>query len=175
MPFASRAANDRAMHRFIAEYRPPAPQTEIRTIICLGSEYRTRPMATARAFREYPGVTQVIFSGYPRNIARQRDLAIEAGLPADLVVLETQATDTPENAYFTADLLGDRRTEPVLVVTNMFHLYRTKLLYEHYGFTNLHLLASDFPGAEVSADRIAAEARKTVRNWYRVRFGTVPD
>ena len=58
-----------------------------------GTNISLIPYTLASAFRDYSGVNRAIFTGYPLNVARQRDLAIEAGFPADLAVLETRATD----------------------------------------------------------------------------------
>jgi uncharacterized SAM-binding protein YcdF (DUF218 family) len=62
-----------------------------------------------------------------------RRLAVEAGVPAALVHTEEQARNTIENALFSAPLVRDRHWRRLLVVTDSFHIPRTRYIFARLG------------------------------------------
>lgn len=68
--------------------------------------------------------------------AMQRYL-VEQGIAKEQIIKEEQSTSTMENFRYTRELLGQQSgyepTEPVLVITNDFHMFRSKILARRNG------------------------------------------
>jgi len=68
--------------------------------------------------------------------AMQRYL-VEQGIAKERIIKEEQSTSTMENFRYTSELLGQQSryepSEPVLVITNDFHMFRTKFLARRNG------------------------------------------
>lgn len=62
-----------------------------------------------------------------------RELALAAGVPGALVHVEEQARNTIENALFSAPLVRQRGWRRLLVVTDSFHLPRTRYIFARLG------------------------------------------
>ncbi|MGE3797767.1 MAG: YdcF family protein [Thermomicrobiales bacterium] len=62
-----------------------------------------------------------------------RNYLVERGIPADSILLEHISTDTEESMTRVATLLRDRDIADVLLVSDGFHLYRSKMLAEENG------------------------------------------
>jgi uncharacterized SAM-binding protein YcdF (DUF218 family) len=56
-------------------------------------------------------------------------LARENGVPESALRIEDRSRNTIENAAFSRELIGEKR---VLVVTDAYHVLRSKLIYEHH-------------------------------------------
>lgn len=57
------------------------------------------------------------------------DYLIEAGAPADRILIEDRSTTTEENLRYSKEIMADRQpSHRCLVVTNNFHAFRTALL-----------------------------------------------
>lgn len=61
-------------------------------------------------------------------------LAREAGVPAEALVLETQAHTTQQSVRLTAPLLEERDIRSIIVVTSPFHLFRARRMYRDAGY-----------------------------------------
>lgn len=72
----------------------------------------------------------------------QRYLA-EQGIAEDRIIKEEQSTSTMENFRYTRELLGQqpdyKPAEPVLVITNDFHMFRAKILAQRNGINPVGL------------------------------------
>lgn len=64
-----------------------------------------------------------------------RNYLVSLGVPADAISMEHLSTDTAESMRRVADLLQDRGSNSVLLVSDGFHLYRSKLLAEDNGLS----------------------------------------
>lgn len=68
--------------------------------------------------------------------AMQRYL-VEQGIAKERIIKEEQSTSTMENFRYTRELLGQQSSyepsEPVLVITNDFHMFRAKILARRNG------------------------------------------
>ena len=62
-------------------------------------------------------------------------LALDAGIPADKILLERQSLNTHENGERTAPLLRERNVSRVLIVTDRLHMRRAAGVFRHLGFT----------------------------------------
>ena len=72
-------------------------------------------------------------AGLPPEAEIMRDLAIEAGVPADRIAIEPDSRSTLENAIFTARMLRARGWTCPLVVTDWLHVPRAALAFRGQG------------------------------------------
>jgi uncharacterized SAM-binding protein YcdF (DUF218 family) len=94
-------------------------------------------IALARAER----APRLIFSGggwigqegLPSEGDRARQLAIEAGIPADRIEVSPQALNTAEEAATIRKMFGAARPK-IILVTSAFHMPRAKVTFETEGF-----------------------------------------
>jgi uncharacterized SAM-binding protein YcdF (DUF218 family) len=94
-------------------------------------------IALARAER----APRLIFSGggwigqegLPSEGDRARELAIQAGIPADRVEVSPQALNTAEEAATIRKMFGAARPK-IILVTSAFHMPRAKVTFETEGF-----------------------------------------
>ena len=82
----------------------------------------------------------VVFSGgigvYPPSEASvAASVAQRLGVPESSCLLEERSHSTRENARFTAALLRARGVTEVIVVSDPYHLFRARWLFEHEGLT----------------------------------------
>ncbi|NMB33292.1 MAG: DUF218 domain-containing protein [Clostridium sp.] len=70
------------------------------------------------------------------------------GVDEDRIILEDKSTSTAENMKYTANILENltgRQDYRVMIATNEFHLFRSKILAKHNGFTPYGISASTTP------------------------------
>ena len=96
------------------------------TVVVTGGQGDNEPMSEAQAMYEY---------------------LTSHGIPAEQILMEDQSTSTLENLRNASALLyqqGYDTTEEILVVTNDFHLTRTRMLFKRVwgGDYNLNTLAA---------------------------------
>ncbi len=113
------------------------------------------PVLTARvahAVRLYrQGLAPVIVvsggvGAYPPSEAEvMARLALEAGVPAAALVLETQAHTTQQSVRFTAPLLEERGIQSIIVVSSPFHLFRATRMYRDAGYVAYGSAPQDDP------------------------------
>ena len=71
---------------------------------------------------------------------------VEAGIAAERIYQEDQATNTVENLVFSGDFL-DRENDRVVLVTNNFHMFRALSIAKGQGYENVEgLAAGSYPG-----------------------------
>jgi len=109
----------------------------------------------------------------PAEAEVMRDLAVEAGLDADRIVIEDQARNTFENAVYTGRIMRERGWGRVVVVTDAFHMRRAL-----YVFRTLGLAAEPAPVVRSAEDAALAwyggyarEALALAKSWYLFRIG----
>jgi DUF218 domain len=108
LPSWSRRRMDRAVERFRGEYLIP---------LSAGTTHRPPPLDE---------------SGFPiyESVAAAKYL-MDAGIPADRILLETQSWDTIGNAFFSRVIHAEpRNLRRLLVITSDFHLDRTRAAFE---------------------------------------------
>jgi len=101
---------------------------------------------------EYPDMTIVVTGGkgddeHMSEAQAMHDYLVEHGVSSEQIILEDQATDTHENLIFSRELLielGYDTEQEFLIVSNDFHLTRTRILWERvFGSDdNLNTLAA---------------------------------
>ena len=108
---------------------------------------------TALAYlEEHPDVTVVVTGGkgddeHLSEAQAMHDYLVEHGIDSNQIILEDKAANTHENLIFTAELLEEMdidTEQEFVVVSNGFHLTRTRILWERVFGTdeNLNTLAA---------------------------------
>ena len=99
----------------------------------------------------HPEVTVVVSGGQgsnePTSEARcMADYLMDSGVPEDQILLEDRSHNTKENLLYSKELLAAEGIQvehaDVLVVSNGFHLTRTRMLAERFGYGEVSTLAA---------------------------------
>lgn len=105
----------------------------------------------------------------PAEAEVMRALAMEAGVPAGCILLETGSTSTFENALMSAALLHERRWSRVLVVSDGYHLPRALFVFRRLG-VRARGSAARGAGGEAAGFRAAVRLREAgAWPWYLYR------
>lgn len=75
--------------------------------------------------------------GVPEGTAMKKYL-IQAGLPEDAIIVDDQGVDTFASARKTAEILRAQNAKSVLVVTQYFHIPRSKLALSKFGISPIY-------------------------------------
>lgn len=123
-----------------------APVLNDRPTPCLTS----RAEAAASWMKRYPDTHAVLSGGkgLPRTEARTLEDEITArGIDRDRLTLEGESATTDENFQFSRPVLDSLgwRGEPLVVVTNRFHVFRLRHYAENSGFTHIRYLVTPTP------------------------------
>jgi uncharacterized SAM-binding protein YcdF (DUF218 family) len=104
---------------------------------------------------------------------------VQAGVPANVIEMETQSRTTRENAQFTIKLLREQKLSRVILVTSWYHSRRALACFQHYApdikfFSHPSYFA--YARADWSHNRIGSRIRleyvKLLGYW--VRYGVCP-
>jgi uncharacterized SAM-binding protein YcdF (DUF218 family) len=117
--------------RFPAEHLPPA--RSIDGIIALGGDDE-RINAAAELARLYPAARVVVTGEDPE---KSRNIVLGHGVAEGRLTLEPYASNTFENATFTAALLKPRASQQWLLVTSPAHMPRAVGCFRKAGFNVL--------------------------------------
>lgn len=88
-----------------------------------------------------------------------RLIALEAGLPADVLTLEERSVNTLENARFCRPIIARRGWRRLLLVTDGYHLPRALYTFRRFGMA---VDGAAAPAPRWSGPLLAAAARETV-------------
>jgi uncharacterized SAM-binding protein YcdF (DUF218 family) len=146
-------------------------------------------IALARAERAprliFLGGSSIGQEGLPSEGDRARELAIQAGVPADRIEVSPQALNTAEEATTIRKMFGagqsDSAQPTIILVTSAFHMPRAQITFETEGFEVLpypvdfrapvrRAVLEDWlpdPKALVKTDLVIREALG--RGYYRLR------
>lgn len=100
---------------------------------------------------EHPEMTVVVSGGQGSNeptseAACMADYLEKAGVEQSQILLEDESSNTMENLIYSKELLAqqgfDVGEEGVLVVSNGFHLTRSRMLAERFGYHSVSTLAA---------------------------------
>lgn len=58
------------------------------------------------------------------------NLAVQAGIPEEAIIMENQAVSTHENAVYSKEIMRERDFDSALVVTSDYHMKRTKIQFD---------------------------------------------
>ena len=99
-------------------------------IILLGGGSHERPERAAELFKAQAASRLIISGEGDDEINRQ--LLIQAGVPAGAIQLEGKSRTTRENAEFTVKLLRAEKVRRVIIVTSWYHSRRALKCFEHF-------------------------------------------
>jgi len=93
--------------------------------------------------RENPNLMVVVTGGQGPNEAiseaeAMKRYLVSNGIDESRIIMEDKSTSTAENMKFSAEVLEQltgRRDYRIMIVTSEFHLFRSKMLARHHGFT----------------------------------------
>jgi len=117
-------------------------------------------------------VKLVIFTGgkvssknHPSEAEVMQKLAVEQGLPEDIIVLEDKASNTIENAYNTKKILQSKFKEcGVVLITTNFHMQRASIIFSSVLGYEYPVSSVSVPD-EVSLDERSIKDRKNIESW----------
>jgi len=145
-------------------------------LVVLGGGSHDRPERAAELFREN-AAARIIVSGLG-DCEINRQLLLEAGVPANVIQLEDQSRTTRENAEFTIKLLREQKVKSVVIVTSWYHSRRALNCFRRYASEiKFYSCPSyiDFKRADWSRNfekRIYLEYVKLPGYW--IRYGVCP-
>ncbi|NNE78644.1 MAG: YdcF family protein [Silicimonas sp.] len=105
--------------------------------------------------------------GEPPVAEFMRDAALEAGVPAEAILVENQSRSTLQNALFTADIESLDKTAPIIIVTHRYHLLRAKASFRWAGFSDVTNYAADPDGGFQISQGLLWESLKWPLNVLR--------
>lgn len=73
-----------------------------------------------------------------------KEYLISRGVPADLVITDTKGVDTFSTAQSMRAIMADRNFESVTVVSNYYHISRSKLALRNFGIRNISSAHADY-------------------------------
>src|SRR5688572_724667 len=74
-----------------------------------------------------------------------RDYLVDQGVPEEAIVLENVGRDSEESLAGVAEIASERGLDDVLIVSDGFHLFRSKLIADDLGLDAAGLAADDSP------------------------------
>mgnify|MGYP002629130778 CR=1 FL=1 len=135
---------------------------------------RRRTLYGAKLFHESKDAYVVACGGLlkhpPIEAEVMRDILRSAGVPDEVIRLETRSTTTGENLNFVLPILDEFGTRSIILVTDWYHLPRAKLVARRLGLSSV----GASPGLQ--ATHIGQQARSALREipayiayWLRLK------
>jgi uncharacterized SAM-binding protein YcdF (DUF218 family) len=100
-------------------------------IIILGGGSNERPLRAAELFKEQAAPRIIISGEGDDEINRQ--ILIQAGIPAAAIQVEGKSRTTCENAEFSIKLMHAEKIHSAILVTSWYHSRRALKTFEHFG------------------------------------------
>jgi uncharacterized SAM-binding protein YcdF (DUF218 family) len=107
-------------------------------------------------------------SGEPGAGEQMRDLAVSLGVPASVTSAESRSQSTLQNALFSRPVLGPLADEPVMLVTDGFHLARAWASFRWAGYRPVRVAAASAFGPPPTAEQLRWLARETLAWWFNL-------
>ncbi|HSY73928.1 MAG TPA: YdcF family protein [Dongiaceae bacterium] len=99
-------------------------------IVVLGGGAHERPERAAELFKEHDA-PRIVVSGFGDDEISRRILN-GAGVPANVIQLESKSRTTEENAEFTIKLLREQKLKSAIIVTSWYHSRRALKTFGHF-------------------------------------------
>ena len=134
----------------------------------------TRLTAALDYLEENPGIPVVLTGGlgYGEEITEARcmyDWLTAHGVDGRRLILEEQAGNTAENFAFSRELLEEQGIDPaedqVAVVTNDFHIARSRLIAARQGYGHAFGIPARLPWRHLEVNYYLREAFAMVKTW----------
>jgi uncharacterized SAM-binding protein YcdF (DUF218 family) len=106
------------------------PVASADVIILLGGGNHERPGRAAELLQQRVAL-RIIHTGEGDD-AINRQLLLQAGVPARAIEIENKSTTTHENAEFTIKLLRAEKVRSAVLVTSWYHSRRALATFQHY-------------------------------------------
>jgi len=115
--------------------QPKNPQGDV-IIVLHGTGQRLGPAVSLQSNLKIPLVLcgYNYLEEYPEEEARLRRSLQASGIPAEMLIIETESRDTLENIRFAKAICRERGFVSPLVVTSAFHSRRVRLTCRKQGF-----------------------------------------
>lgn len=163
---------------YVAMYEAPEETPVAQAIVVLGGNAPENGVLTgdstermAHALTLYAADAAplvVVTGGGPVPVAPvMAEAAREAGVPDEALLIEAAATSTLQNAIFTADFEALDKTQPIIVVSQRYHLPRAWASFRWAGFQDITLSAADAGDGFAIDQRLLWEAVKWPFNVLR--------
>lgn len=163
---------------YVAMYEAPAETPAAQAIVVLGgngpeegalTDESAERMAHALTLHQ-AGVapTLVLTGGGAVPVAPvMAEAALAAEIAEDALLIEATSTSTLQNALFTADFEALDKTQPIILVSQRYHLPRAWASFRWAGFETVHLSAADADAGFTVDQRLLWEAVKWPLNILR--------
>jgi uncharacterized SAM-binding protein YcdF (DUF218 family) len=99
-------------------------------IIVLGGGLHERPVRAAELFHQQAAPRLILSGEGDDEINRQ--LLLQAGVPAHVIEVEGDSRTTQENALFTIKRLRAEKIHRAIIVTSWYHARRALRTFQHY-------------------------------------------
>lgn len=168
----------------IADGRKEPPETAADAVVVLGAgvngtepslSLRTRLDAALAYLEDNPEIPVVLTggTGYGEEISEAQcmyDYLTAHGVDGGRLILEDQASDTAENFAFSRELLVERGIDPshdrVAVVTNDFHIARSRLIAARQGYGYAFGVPARLPWRHLEINYYLREAFAMVKTFF---------
>ena len=139
---------------FVAMYEAPEVTPEAQAIVILGGNASPDGTLTGDTAERFAHA-QTLFKtgaapflvltggGIPPVALDMEQAARAAGIPENVLLVEAASQSTLQNALFTADLEALDKTQPIILVSQRYHLPRAWASFRWAGFQTVHLSAAD--------------------------------
>jgi len=102
----------------------------------------------------------------PEEAEVMRRLAVEAGIPDEVLVLDEEARSTRESLVRGREIMQQGGWDTAIIVSDPFHIKRSLLIAEDIGITAYGSPALDNPTYTVPARRFYYTSREVVALWW---------
>jgi uncharacterized SAM-binding protein YcdF (DUF218 family) len=146
-------------------------------IVVLGGGVHERPVRAAELYKQHVAPRIIITGAGDDEINRQ--LLLQAGVPANAIEVEGDSRTTMENAEFTCKRLRAEKIRSAIIVTSWYHARRALKTFEHvapeiqfYSRPSYFGFATDDWQKTGNAKRLRLEFIKLPGYW--IRYGVNP-
>lgn len=100
---------------------------KVDVLITLGGDSE-RELYAAELYR-FGFATKVIMTGYGSSVVVMANRAVQAGVPAQDIIMEDKSVSTYENAVYSKEIVLKQNYKSAIVVSSPYHMRRTKLVF----------------------------------------------
>jgi uncharacterized SAM-binding protein YcdF (DUF218 family) len=99
-------------------------------LVVVGGGQHERALRAAQLFNQH-AAPRILITGAGDNEINRRQL-IASGVPARLIEVENQSSNTFENAEFAGKLLRAEKVHSAILVTSWYHARRAEKTFQHF-------------------------------------------
>lgn len=102
----------------------------------------------------------------PEEAEVMRRLAVDAGIPSGMLLLEKESHSTWESLVGASEIMQERLWTTAIIVSDPYHMRRALLMAEDLGLTAYGSPVYDSPNHRIAARRIFYTSREVVALWW---------